>query len=321
MRVGNNPEKNKNKLIRYKLHRIIIPVYIPNEKDTYFDNLFTVFKTSIDSLLKTIDKEHTKISVINNACNKIVSHYINELLLSNYIDKHIHYSSNMGKVNTILSEAKGSYEDFITIADADVFYYNGWQLNSLYVFKKFKKVGVVAPLPCTYLAYYNNISYFSNILKIKKKKLLLSKESCESFGESVGWTKERVLNEERWKKPQYYMKNKFGEVFIGAGHFIATYRADILHTIPFKKNTYVFKNGDEYEFLDEPIDKLGYYRVSLTKSFVYHLGNTIPKWVDSVIYKKQSLNTFNLPQLKANNIPFLARVFFYKLWRKLNKNH
>ena len=123
MRIGINPEKNKKKIIWYKLHRIIIPVYIPTEEKKYFDNLFEVFKISIGSLLKTTSKQFTNITIINNNCNKEVTNYINSLIESNLIDKHIHNSINKGQVNSILSEVRSCHEEVITIADADVFYF------------------------------------------------------------------------------------------------------------------------------------------------------------------------------------------------------
>lgn len=43
MRIGNNLEKKRLNKILYKKHRVIIPVYIPNDKNAYFDDLFEVF--------------------------------------------------------------------------------------------------------------------------------------------------------------------------------------------------------------------------------------------------------------------------------------
>jgi hypothetical protein len=64
MRIGENPEKQKSKKLSYKLFRVIIPVYIPNEESEYFKNAFFVFKKSIYSLLGTIDVENTNITII-----------------------------------------------------------------------------------------------------------------------------------------------------------------------------------------------------------------------------------------------------------------
>lgn len=322
MRIGINPEKNKKKIIRYKLHRIIIPVYIPTEEKKYFDNLFEVFKISIGSLLKTTSKQFTNITIINNNCNKEVTNYINSLIESNLIDKHIHNSINKGKVNSILSEVRSCHEEVITIADADVFYFSNWQFKTLEVFKNFKNIGVVAPLPCTNIYSYCNMSFFSNILKPKKKGFIISKKSCELFGESVGYDEEKILRLSLWKKPQFYIKNSSDKVCLGAGHFVASYRGNLLHKVPFVKNKYVFKNGDEFNFLDRPIDVLGYYRVSLIDSYAYHLGNSIPIWVRKIKLHQNDIDIFADFKFKKNKIiqlPYSLRVIISSLWHKLNK--
>lgn len=106
MRIGVNPEKKKFGEIIYKKHRVIIPVYIPNSNEKYFDNLLSVFKTSINSLIQTIQHNDTNITIINNDCKKQVTDFIDDLIDENKIDKHVKLSSNYGKIYTILSEVK-----------------------------------------------------------------------------------------------------------------------------------------------------------------------------------------------------------------------
>lgn len=113
MRIGENPEKQKSKKLSYKLFRVIIPVYIPNEESEYFKNAFFVFKKSIYSLLSTIDLENTNITIINNNCNAETTDFINPLLDSKDIDRHVHCKENYGKIQTILQEARGCCEDYI----------------------------------------------------------------------------------------------------------------------------------------------------------------------------------------------------------------
>ena len=126
MRVGINPEKKKKEKIIYKQHRIIIPVYIPDSEDDYFKNSEKVFYLSINSLLRTIDKSETNITIINNNCKKEVADYIKSLFEKKEIEKLVNYSVNYGKVYSVLQEAKAAYEPFITIADADVLFFDNW---------------------------------------------------------------------------------------------------------------------------------------------------------------------------------------------------
>ena len=67
MRIGNNPEKNSNKLEIDSYHRIIIPVYIPNLTEDYFKDGLKILKLCLGSLLHTIHAK-TRVSLINNGC-------------------------------------------------------------------------------------------------------------------------------------------------------------------------------------------------------------------------------------------------------------
>ena len=318
MRIGRNPEKELQNKIIYKKHRIIIPVYIPDSSEGYFSNLFSVFKTSIYSLIKTTDKNSTNITIINNNCKKEVADFIDDLLNKRQIDKHVKLASNYGKVYTILSEAKASYEELITIADADVFYFSDWFSETVAIFTQFNKAGVVAPLPMPQLAFYNNNSLiFDKIFKIIKGKIISDKDLL-LFEESVN--NKISINKNNWFKNQLYLEKNKIQVCIGAGHFIATYRKVVLDKINVVKPLYIFEDGGESFYLDSPIDKLGYYRLSTIKSFVYHLGNTIPKWVEEYNFSDVKLNKIKIKtKTKFVKIytPYKIKGVFSKIYRKL----
>ncbi|WP_341220834.1 glycosyltransferase family A protein [Polaribacter atrinae] len=316
MRIGKNPEKEKFTPIVYRQHRVIVPVFIPDLDELYFNNLFSVFKASLNSLIKTTDQKETNITIINNNCKEEVTNYIDHLLKQNLIDKHIKLSSNYGKIYTILAEARASYEQLITIADADVFYFSNWLTETKTIFKEFKKAGAVAPLPMPQLAFYSNNSlFFNNFLKIKKGKVV---KDCDLslFEESIA--SKISLKKNNWFKNQLYLERNNVKSCVGAGHFIATYRKTVLDKIPLEKPKYIFENGGERFHLDAPIDQLGYYRLSTIKTFVYHLGNTIPKWVE-----EYSFEEFKTTKLDVKNnfsktyIPYKLKEVIAKVYRKL----
>lgn len=319
MRKGSNPEKKIYKKILYKPHRVIIPVYIPDSSEVYFKNLFPVFKVSINSLLKTTDKKFTNITIVNNNCKVEVTNFIDVLLKENKIDKHIKLVENYGKVYTILSEAKASYEDYITISDADVFYYSGWLNATNTIFNMFKNVGVVSPLPMPQLGYYcNNSLFFNRFFNIKKGKVILDKDIA-LFEKSID--SKISLKRNNWYKQQLYLEKNNVKACVGAGHFIAIYKREALHNIKFKKTKYAFEDGAEKYFLDEPIDQLGYYRVSTINTYVYHLGNHIPDWVKSYKFDKCLKNTFEIKKKNSNLLKMNYKVkgLFQKVHRKLIK--
>ncbi|MFN0729541.1 hypothetical protein [Polaribacter gochangensis] len=316
MRLGVNPEKNKGSQIKYKTHRIIIPVFIPESDDEYYKNLFDVFKCSVNSLIKTTDKESTVITIINNACKVEVTNYIDELYLSKAIDKHVKYIENLGKLYSVLSEVKGTFEELITIADADVLYFSNWQSETIKVFNTFKNVGVVAPLPTPQVAFYNNVTLFSNIFLKKKKGKVITNKSLNLFDQSVG-NNISISNKKEWFASQYFLEKDNLKVCIGAGHFVASYKGDVLRKLPFKKPTDIFKKGYELEYIDKPIDVMGYYRVSLISTYVYHLGNTIPDWVKEHSFELLKSSNLKFKKRIYLNLPYYFRKTVYRVFKNI----
>ena len=318
MRIGENPEKKKSKKLKYKIFRVIIPVYIPDDDLEYFNNAFMVFKKSMFSLLNTIDVEKTNISIINNDCKKEVTEYIDYLLANKEIDRHIHCKENYGKIHTILQEARGCYEDYIGIIDADVFFFSGWQNKVLSLFKTFKNAGVVGLTPDPNTAFYCNNSLFTNeFLSVKEGKVVENKE-LELFEEGINKENFFVTKNKNWKEKQFYLEVKNMKAVVGAGHFASVYRKEIFKKLPFQKPLYVFPGG-ELSFLDLPIDKLGYYRVSVVKASVYHLGNSLPNWIyEKEIFAEKIGDKFEKSKKMYVLLPYSFKFLFVRVLKKFN---
>lgn len=313
MRIGSNPEKKKFKEITYRSHRVIIPVFIPNTEENYYKQAFDVFKTSIKSLTLTINKKSTAITIINNNSNKKVSDYINCLLEQGEIDKHVRYTINYGKVYVVLAEAKASYEDYVTIADADVLYFNRWESQVFEIFNQVKNVGVVSPVPAPHLTFYNNVSLFGSFVKRYKKGNVVDASSFDLFEKGINNLEIFNSKKNNWKKSQYFIEKNNIKACVGCGHFVATYKRQLFDKISSPNPKYVFLDGDENEKIDTPIDKLGYYRLSTCKAYAYHLGNTIPTWLSAELGKLTVS-----PEFKLNNSAEIneKHEFFYPI-RKL----
>ncbi|WP_264553465.1 glycosyltransferase family A protein [Flavobacterium sp. N2038] len=318
MRIGENPEKLNSKKLEYKPFRVIIPVFIPEGNAGYFKDAFSVFEKSIYSLLNTIDAEKTNITIINNNCKKEVTDYINLLLANKEIDKHIHCSENYGKIYTILQEARGCYEDYIAIVDSDVFFFSNWQNEALSIFNNFKNAGVVGLTPDPNTAFYCNNSLFTNeFLFVKKDKVVKDKE-LELFEAGINKENFFVTKTKNWKEKQFYLETKTTKAVIGAGHFASVYRKEIFKKLPLEKPIYVFPGG-ELSFLDIPIDKLGYYRLSLLKASAYHLGNSLPDWIlEKEIFASKIHEHLESSKRVYVLIPYNFRCLFVRVLRKFN---
>lgn len=321
MRVIPNPEKFTFSKITYKQHRIIIPVYIPDSDDFYFSNLFEVFKLSIYSLMKTINDVNTSVTIINNNCKKEVTDYIDNLIEEKKIDKHVKLCSNYGKVYTILSEAKGCYEPYVTIADADVFYFNNWESEVFKILNTFPKIGVVSPVPSPHLFNYYNISFIVNNMFTLKKGQILTDRSFDLFAEGVNHSPTFFSTKKiDYKKEQYYVEKNKIKACLGAVHFIATYDRNVFNEISLQKPEFKFNVGDEGVFIDSYIDKMGLGRLSTTDAFAYHLGYSIPDWAKEYKFKKSEFmfatNQLNKTALKEVFIVFIFKKIIYKLLKR-----
>lgn len=322
MRDGVNPEKFKNELLPVFLHRVIAPVYIPNLEDAYYRNQYEVFKKFLNHLIASVNPLTTAITLIdNNSCSEISG-----LIDSNRsrIDKIIRFNENKGKVFPVLQEARSSAESFITITDADVLFYKGWEEGVFNIFAKCPKAGVVAPLPSAGLAFYCNTAVFiDNFFKGKiKYDKFISDQDSEMYLYGMG--NKALLNRTNrkysWKQRQYYLSGT--DAIIGCGHFVATYKREI-----FKDSTgfpkLKFKNGLEENFIDILSDQKGFYRLSTRRTYAYHMGNTLVNDKIQEEYKVDSkdLNTFLGMSFTSSRsgIPFIIRKYLFSLIKKLFK--
>ncbi|RXG12331.1 glycosyltransferase family A protein [Leeuwenhoekiella aestuarii] len=322
MRNGVNPEKFKNEVLPVFLHRVIVPVHIPNLIDEYYSNQYAVFKQFLGELIKTINPQTTAITLINNnSCNEIAE-LIEKWCLA--IDKLVVYKENRGKVFPILQEARTAAEPFVTIADADVLFYPGWEQAVFQVFASCAKAGVVAPLPSPALAFYENSSiflgeYFSGGIAYEK---VMRDADAAIYLKGMG--NDSLLNRAHknhsWKDYQYVLKDT--NAIIGCGHFVATYRSSLFKGT-YKYPKLKFKNGLEREYIDRLSDHKGYYRLSTIETYAYHMGNILDAYLPDFNRVNDPLEP-DLIQRAANTaksslLPYRLRVLLFKLLKRICK--
>ncbi|MFD1095234.1 glycosyltransferase family A protein [Salegentibacter chungangensis] len=323
MREGVNPEKYKSGLNKSYFHRIIIPVYIPETDDTYFSESLEIFRKTLNSIERTVNPEITAVSIIDNHSSGVVKELINSYCERGVVDKLVTYSENRGKVYAAVSEARACYEPFVTIADADVLFFKGWENAVFQVFKEHPKAGVVSPVPSQNLGlYYTSSVFFDNFWKrnIGYDKVV-SDRDCEFFIRGMGNPAllKRDKNKYNWKEKQYYLKGDT-KAIIGAGHFVATYKRGLFNQnsgFPEKK----FDIGYEQSFLDKLADKAGTYRLSTPKTYAYHMGNKMDEFIRE--YQGSGEILRNIPcvcnSLPKLNTPYSLRSAFFKTMKKLIK--
>lgn len=331
MRVGFNPNKDKNLEKSEYIHQIVIPVYIPNDQG-YFKDSLRIFKLCLESLFKTVH-DRTFITIVNNGSSQDVKEFLDGLYHLNRIHEIIH-TENIGKLNAILKGVVGNDIELVTISDADVLFLSSWQEETIKVFNKLPKAGVVGIVPQfkMYESYCGNV-IFENFLSKKLRFYPVKNPSAlKEFYKSVGWKND--YNKD-------YLKYILGlevddqlSVLIGTGHFVATYKKDIFEEV----SSYInFKLGGVSEkYLDKAPLKKDYWRLTTEENYALHMGNTFENWmkIDSkrkydrdicvlnYEIKRKAIGKFvyfikNRLFIKFISVPFLNKLFLK--YKKLPK--
>ena len=318
MRIGFNPNKDELLTKSKYFHQVIIPVHIPNFEG-YFKDSFKILKYCLESLFKTSHSK-TYFAIVNNgSCIEVVN-YLDDLYRQGKIQELVHTSA-IGKLNAVLKGLAGHNFDLVTISDADVLFLNSWQKETYSVFENFKKAGVVSPVPSSKMLkqFTANIyldNFFSKRLKFTKTK---DKNSLQMFASSIGnigFYKDIHLNK------NLTISNNNVNAVIGAGHFIATYKGNCFDGIKNRFSYYSLGGDSEKILLDEPAEDKGYWRLSTSGNYAYHLGNVFEDWMfetfSSIEENKKEIEIPNNLIYKPNTYlrPF-AKLFFKIMTQKV----
>ncbi|OOG65785.1 glycosyltransferase family A protein [Flavobacterium sp. A45] len=317
MRVGFNPHKDKTLTESDYFHQVIIPVYIPNQEG-YFKDSFEILGLCLDSLFKTINKK-TCITIVNNgSCIEVVA-YLNDLFHKNKIQEVIH-TTNIGKLNAVLKGISGDNFPLITVSDSDVLFLNGWQEASYSIFDSFPKTGAVCPTPSsrslrTFTANVYWDLFFSNKLKCTP---VVNHDALKMFGLSVG--DDNFYNPVQLKK-YLTVTNEDKKAVLGAGHFVTTYRSQVFNNLESRFATFKLGGDSEGQFLDLPVVKKGFWRLSTVDNYAYHMGNVSEDWMKvevSKLIQNDKKSTFELKPIQSSSK--LAYFVKSKLFAKLILN-
>lgn len=302
---------------------------MPNNKEDYFLFSHNVLDVCLESLVNSINFDFTSITFIDNASCSDAKPVIKKY--KKYFDKYIRYEENKGKVYACLNEARSAYEEFVTIADSDLLFFEGWEKAIFKTFKFFPRAGVVSPLPCPYTTFYVNKSSFgfNGLFGKIKYKSFVDRKDLDLYVQGTG--NKNILDRDNsqinWSLKQYgLVKNKHSAI-IGAFHVVGTYRSKLFKN----ENLYpelVFKNSYEEKFIDFLADKKGYFRLSTVENYIYHIGNK-PDAISSKILKQMTYSNqskivksdfeikdkkYNAVLLKLNRI--LGHFFIKYLYNK-----
>lgn len=316
MRVGFNPHKDQVHKKSEYFHQIVIPVYIPNQEG-YFKDSFEILKLCLDSLFKTVHNK-TYITIVNNGSGNVVVEYLNELYKKNKIQEIIHVT-NIGYVNAMIKGIAGQGFQIITTSDSDVLFLDGWQDATYLVFANFPKTGAVCPTPSSRSLRTNTANiywdlFFSNRIYFTE---VMNPMAMQKFGISIGDV--NFYNSNHLKK-NMTVSSKSQKAVIGAGHFIVTYRASIFNKLEKRFTEYILGGGSD-DLLDIPVVKNGFWRLSTSDNYAYHMGNVLEDWMQVECDKLQINKTENNFELKkAKSGSYFSYLVKNKLFAKIILN-
>jgi glycosyl transferase family 2 len=325
MRIGKNPNIHKELELQEASHRVIIPIYIPNAEG-YFEESFDVLKICVQSLLATINLD-TKITLISNASSNEVNEYIQELYITGKIDRAVFNADNVGKMNAIIPEARASFEEYISYADADVFFDKGWLKQTYTMFERVRKAGLVSMNPTPRNLARADSTVLANLHKflwsMRKTKEVCSYEDLLHFHKSVD--RDITFTEKMFNNSKVAC---VGENYIvGAGHFCCTVvKGPVLENTPMDMSNIAASGGSENIYLDIPLDKTGLWRLSSPKAYVWHMGNVLDRdWTAGKLkslenFSEESFRFIDLPKRKRSLVsallPFMVRTRLVALFKK-----
>ena len=314
MRIGLNPYKDKlNEPSGYS-HQVIVPVYIPDQEG-YFKDSYKILRLCLTSIFETTH-EKTFITVVNNGSDKIIVDYLDSLFVAGKIHELIH-TQNIGKLNAILKGLSGNSIELVTITDSDVLFLSGWQKETNKVFSAFPRAGVVGIVPqfrafsmhCQNLIFDNFFNKNLRFIAVKNPGAL------EQFYSSLGWGKS---NPDYLKQSLGLVDKNDFKVYVGSGHFVATYKKDMFDEIV--TNIDYKMGGDSEHYLDSFPLKKDYWRLTTYDNYGYHMGNAHEQWMDEVVFENERDALFESGFKTYKNISGLSFFVKNQLFRKLFRN-
>lgn len=323
MRVGSNPEKSNPKLEIKNHHRVIMPVYIPN-LEGYFKDALKILETSLHSLFLTLPK-YTVVTIIdNNSCAE-VKHVLETYRTSGKIDKLIINASNQGKIDAIIGAARACYEPLITFTDADVFFKNGWFEEAIKIFTAYPECGMVSytPDPVKLLGFTDSTLLYA-LFNRKRCQINSDSQERDFFANSIGIAPHIYYAGHH--KGKLSALNRDGVIgVIGAHHFVCTLNRNFLENVPKRASMQKITGNSEIHYIDKPVDKRGFLKLSTPNDMVYHLGNVWEPWMANSIQQGSAFD-YTLPKLRSKGplafLPYRVRnklvsLFFRTDFRKL----
>jgi hypothetical protein len=322
VRTGSNPAKDQPELPPYGRHRIIVPIYVP-ALTGYFEHALETLELCLDSLRHTASGRAT-ITLIANQCAPEVLRRLEEHRAEGWVDQLVINRTNRGKVDSVVSAVRGSFEELITLSDSDFLFVPGWLEAVEQIFAGFPECGAASPFPTPHLAFgYTAATLWGAWLKGElAREAVVDEADFSRFEASIQnpW----LFNPEV-RSRQLVVKRGGLTVCVGCDHSLFTMHRRVVGGIP--PEAALRALGMERQWLDEPPDRLGFWRLSSARAYAYHMGNSPEEWMYAELERSReapesvdlarSLAAGFLAPRHACRAPLPFRRYFLRLYKAL----
>lgn len=276
MRVGVSDTKNLAGSGAIRRHRVILPVYVPRLTG-YFTDAREILSLCLESLRRTAGPS-VAVTVVANQCVAEVMAMLQRQYDRGWIDQLVINRGNQGRIDAVVSAARGAHEGLLTLSDSDVFFKTGWVEAIEHLMETFPECGMASVVPHPGTAWHHTSAtvlggLFAREIGVDK---VVSDEDIDRFGHSIGMP-DWVKPEQRAR--QMIVRRGATTACVGCGHFLFTIRKAVLAAIPPEPCARPLGAGSDEIWYDRPPDIGGYWRLATPKAFAYHLGNVPEPWM------------------------------------------
>lgn len=276
MRIGYNDTKDASSSIVLRRHRVIMPVYIPHLQG-YYQHLLEVLRMTLESL-RTTAAERIRVTVVANASCTEALDRLRAHVDEGWVDQLIINNENWGRIDGVLSAARGAYEELVTLTDSDVLFKPGWLDVLENLFRTFPECGLASVVPHPAMGWHHTSATVLGALargELRTEKAVTD-EDIDIFARSIG-------NKE-WVKPaqraaQIVVHRNGTVACVGSGHFVITLRRELLACLPSEPSLKPLGAGSDEKWYDRPMDQHGYWRLASPRAYAYHAGNVPEPWM------------------------------------------
>lgn len=310
MKKGENPQRGKSHNL-VKTARLFVIVYVPSVSG-FFSDMETILKLSLDSLERTFDPELGRVTLVSNgSCPEIEKMLLGRK--SEIFDQTILNKVNRGKIDGLLTAARGAVEDVVVLSDCDVLFRAGWIEEVLRVFGAFPEAASVSPIASPRRYFYETRTTLldaalKRALKVKPRMPL---EDFERMTEGSNDPEVQL----RFKDGQATVSRNGYDTGIAGGHQCVAFRTEMLRRLPTKPCLALLEPHADRDYLDRPPDVDGYWRLSTPRNYAYHMGNTPSDWMFNEHKETSNPSPVHLP-LPPLRKPLIGRLPYF-LRRKL----